>query len=196
MYINETHKSLANAPVEGAKIIHEIRGSLRPEDAARLYEMAYQSSGDVLDLGTNQGLSAFIMASALNEAGTAHQVTTIDLDPTMTERALKTFEEKGAGNIECVTADAAQWCAATPRIYHAAFVDHSHAYEPVAEVCRLLDRILAPRAIVCFHDFHDRRNADPEYPEYGVMLAVIENLPDSFERLEDAGCMAVFQFHG
>jgi hypothetical protein len=68
-YLNDNHQGFAEAPLDGVKIIHRVRGSLRREDAAKIYELAYFSNGDVADLGTNWGLSAFIAGTALDDAG-------------------------------------------------------------------------------------------------------------------------------
>lgn len=193
MYLNSNHQSFAEAPVDGAKIIHNVRGSLRREDASRLYEMAFHANGPVVDFGTNWGLSAYVMGLALADAKQPHRVTTIDLEQKMTDRAKAGLAAQNLTNVEFVTADAVEWSVTTPQTFAAAFVDHSHAYEPVAGVCRNLSRILQPGSVVCFHDYLDRRNEDPDEPDYGVRQAVDENLPAAFSKIDEVGCMGVFR---
>lgn len=196
MYLSENHRSFAEAPQDGAKIIHDVQGSLRRADASRLYEMAYHAGGPVADLGTNRGLSAYVMSLALSDAGTDFTVTTVDLEPRMTAQAQGNLGKLGITNVEFVTADAVKWSGETDLQFNAAFVDHAHGYEPVAGVCRNLSRLLKPGSIVCFHDYVDTRNENPDHPEYGVRPAADQTLPKSFEKIEEVGCMGVFRFNG
>src|SRR5678815_268307 len=69
--IDRSHARLLDAPlVPGTvKIDLPIKGSLRREDAAKLYELAFFARGNVLDIGTNRGLSASILSDALVNSG-------------------------------------------------------------------------------------------------------------------------------
>jgi hypothetical protein len=74
------------------------------------------------------------------------------------------------------------------------FVDHSHEYGPVRDVCEVLDRIVGPRAFVLFHDFNDPRNNDSANPDYGVSQAVFDALPAArFEFYGMFGCTALYR---
>jgi hypothetical protein len=54
--IDDVHRALAAAPVKGPLIDLGIPGWLRVEDSLKLYELAYFCAGDILELGTHQGL--------------------------------------------------------------------------------------------------------------------------------------------
>jgi hypothetical protein len=66
--------------------------------------------------------------------------------------------------------------AANRRRFAFVFIDHSHAYAPVYEVCKALDLIVAPGGFCLFHDFNDSRNRDPRDTEYAVYQAVGDGL--------------------
>jgi hypothetical protein len=75
-----------------------------------------------------------------------------------------------------------------------AFIDHSHAYEHVYDVCRSLDKVLRHGAFCLFHDFNDPRNAAAEEIEYGVYQGVFEGLDlSSFEFWGIYGCTGLFR---
>jgi hypothetical protein len=74
------------------------------------------------------------------------------------------------------------------------FVDHSHAYGPVYEVCRELNRIVPTGGFCLFHDFNDPRNYDPADPDHGVYQAVVDGLsPADFELYGLYGCLALYR---
>ncbi|MEZ4837503.1 MAG: class I SAM-dependent methyltransferase, partial [Caldilineaceae bacterium] len=99
--------------------------------------------------------------------------------------------------VTCRTADAvaaAEAYATAQRQFGFVFVDHSHAYEPVYGVCRVLDQIIAPGGFCLFHDYNDIRNADPEDKEYGVYQAVVDGLNlDAFEFYGIFGCCGLYR---
>lgn len=200
-FINAPHARLARAPLQdgSVKIAHEIRGSLRREDAAKIYELAYFAGGPTADIGTNWGLSAFIAAQALREAGTPYNVSTVDLDPKMKARADASFLKLGAKNIATFTAEASQWMdrqIAGGRRFAFAFVDHAHTYKPVRDVCERLHLFLMPGAYVAFHDFLDRRSYDGGNDEFAVPQAARDGLDECFAYRGSAGCTGVFQYTG
>jgi predicted O-methyltransferase YrrM len=193
-YLNDNHRSFAEAPVNGVKIIHRVRGSLRRGDAAKIYELAYFANGHVADLGTNRGLSAFIAGTALNDAGSDSQVISVDLDATMTAKARKTLHELGILNVNLVTSEAAAWVQSQPHKFGFVFVDHSHAYDPVRAVCECIHSILLPGAYVAFHDFVDSRNFDPDNRDYKVPFAVRDGLSSRFTFIGTSGGTGIFRF--
>src|SRR5215207_9888780 len=56
LFINEAHQRFSTCPRTGASIDIGIPGSLRREDALKLYEIAHYALGDGLELGTGEGL--------------------------------------------------------------------------------------------------------------------------------------------
>jgi predicted O-methyltransferase YrrM len=127
----------------------------------------------------------------------------MDISAPLIETARKTLAARGIGTgVEFLVGDAAESCdrlIAAGQRFGLAFVDHSHAYEPVRQACDRLLALLSPGACVVFHDFNDRRNtpnsvADESTTEYGVYNAVMQNLPiDDFAFVGVYGCCGVFR---
>lgn len=57
-----------------------IGGWLQRADALKLYERVINTSGDVLELGTNRGLSTYIIAAAIKATDPTRHLITIDID--------------------------------------------------------------------------------------------------------------------
>lgn len=198
VYLSREHQSLAEAPVQAGsvKIKHIFKGSLRAADAAKIYELAYYSTADTIDLGTYHGLSAAIAAKAIGDARKPFVVHTVDLSERLIQRAVDSFNRHGVTNVRVHSADAAEWLrtqAAGGRRFGFAFVDHSSLYASVAAVCEELPSVLLPDAFVAFHDIIDRRNALDD-PGFAVARAVTATLDGRFIWKGAAGCIGFFQF--
>jgi SAM-dependent methyltransferase len=179
-----------------------IPGWLRVEDALKLYELAYFSSGNVLELGTSRGLSTSILARALLDAGKGYRITTIDIQQSFIDQAKAELEERKLdGVVDFLCGDAAVFLdefEAKGIQFGFAFVDHSHAYEPVLKACQSLGHLLMPRSFALFHDYTDRRNTSRHNvgesgEEYGVFAATEDGLsPEAFEFYGCYGCCGLF----
>jgi predicted O-methyltransferase YrrM len=202
-YIDAEHARIARLPLEdGLRIILSQPGSGEPypgwlqrADALKLYEMAHFAGGDILEVGSYQGLSATIMSMALRAAQRSSRIYTVDLEPACTAATLQRVENGGFSDY--VTASTEEGAAAVRRLagegkqFGFAFVDHSHEYGPVRDVCRELDRVLLPGSFVFFHDYSDPRN---QTGEYGVYAGVADGLPrDRFEFYGIYGCAALYR---
>jgi predicted O-methyltransferase YrrM len=181
--LGATFHRLLEAPLKPDSVVIDIGipGSLRREDAAKLYEMAYFAEGYLLELGCARGLSTAIIAQGLHDSGRTARVVSVDLEPRMIQR---TQANLGSLNlrerVELLQGDAAmigRSLVAQGRTFGFVFVDHSHAYADVLTVCRLLPSLVKDGGFVLFHDFNDRRNKDRVNPSYGVYSAVIDGLP-------------------
>lgn len=202
--ISATHRKLAHAsPHDGLielKDGHGVRvvGWLRPEDARKLYEMAYYAPGDILELGAYHGLSTLILAQAAQDALQQKNVFSVDIDPTALYWAdvnLRSLKRRGHVSFVCENAVTfVQTMAQIGKRFSFVFVDHSHAYQLVADVCRELKHIVTPGGFCLFHDFNDIRNRDDADADYGVYQAVVaELLPSSFEFYGIYGCTALYR---
>ncbi len=198
-YIDSFHRSIA---VDPGAILYDgpIEGSLRLADALKLYELAYFSTGDILELGSFHGLSAWIMANALQNAGSRCRITSIDLSANLSEISRDNLARHGLERYATfVTAEGAEGIrqlAALGSKFGFAFIDHSHAMEHVLSACLELPSVMLTGSPVAFHDFNDRRNADPAQPEYGVTEGV--RRAQERVRLEFRGvygCIGLFQFY-
>ncbi len=191
---------LLRAPLqaEGTIIDIGIKGSLRPEDAAKLYEMAFFGQGDVLELGCAHGLSTSIMARAIRDAARPAGIVSVDLEPRMIKRARANLAALGLlDGVDLRQGDALAALHALReegRTFGFVFVDHSHAYDDVRAACALLADLVADDGFVLFHDFTDRRNKDDADNAYGVYAAVVDGLPASrFTFFGAFGCTALYR---
>jgi cephalosporin hydroxylase len=203
-YIDDFHKSIAGSAKESSLInLNEvlgaaIKGSLRCADALKLYEIAYFVQGDILELGSGRGLSTCILSKANHNSGLTKRIDSVDLSPEKCAKAMESLEATGlnrAVEITCSEAAAAvRRLAENGRQFHFVFIDHSHSYQPVYEVCQLLPQVVNTGGFCLFHDFNDRRNEDPNEPDYGVYRAVLDALePKQFEFYGTYGCTALYR---
>jgi predicted O-methyltransferase YrrM len=197
-FINEQHRRLTSDVSVNGMIDIGIEGWLLPADALKLYELAYFCGGDILELGTYRGLSAWISAQASEAAGLDNVIVTIDLSLEETERARSNLYGKpGFRKVHLFTVEAGQAVrdlASSKRMFDLAFVDHSHAYDHVYDVCRSLHRVTKLGAFVLFHDFNDPRNSAPDVTDYGVYQGVLDGLDQRrFEFWGIYGCSGLFR---
>jgi predicted O-methyltransferase YrrM len=207
-YIDDFHKSIASSAPQESSLINldevfgtAIKGRLRCADALKLYEIAYFVQGDVLELGCGQGLSTCILSKANHNSGLTKRIDSVDLSPeycAKTMESLKATKLNSAVEITCSEAAAAvRRLAETARQFHFVFIDHSHSYQPVYEVCQALPQVVNAGGFCLFHDFNDRRNEDPNEPDYGVYRAVLDGLkPKQFEFYGIYGCTGLYRMQG
>ena len=197
-FLNEAHAALAHGPTKEGMIDIGIAGWLLPADACKLYEMAYFSGGDCLELGTYRGLSASVMLSASLAAGQRNTIVSIDLDPGSTEAGRTRLAGKpGAERVFFFNTDGDEALGTFTRAarpFRFCFVDHSHRYEHVLSACRALPPVILPGGFCLFHDFNDPRNADEDDADYGVWQGVRDGLdPTCFEFWGIYGCTGLFR---
>lgn len=204
-WIDTTHRAIAECPVADGALVQLLDGAgriipgwLRREDALKLYELAFFAPADILELGSFHGLSTSILARAAAQSPIAKQVYSIDLDPMCTRATVATLESlRLAQMVEARTADAAEAVArfaAVGKQFALVFVDHSHSYEPVLEVCRRLSATTLPGGFCLFHDYNDGRSDDPDDPDYDVPQAVADGLdPGCFAFCGIYGCAALYR---
>lgn len=202
-YLNEQHAAWAGWPLTPDRILeHRIFGWLRRADALKLYEMAALCRGDILELGTHQGLSTHIMAAALRAFGGGRKIHSFDLDPSFVDRARENLAaEIALGIVSIDRAEAAGQCRrfiAEGRRFGFVFVDHSHVYGPMCEICRLLPAVVESGGFVLFHDFTDPRSRAPAEgapePDFGVLAACRDCLsPAAFRYFGAFGCSGLFR---
>ena len=204
-YINAYHRALAQGPhtdVDGmAIVVSPIPGWLRVEEALKLYEMAYYSPGDILEIGTYQGLSATFMSQAVRHSGRPRAILSLDISPQSITAARRHIDAHGVGEVVrlvcCDARDAVDWLTRAGRQFGFVFVDHSHTFEDVLLVCRGLAPLVVEGGFALFHDFNDPRNADPSRPDYGVSTAVYVGLPaDEFDFYGVFGSAALYRKQG
>lgn len=201
-YIDANHAKIAGAPTGRFQnpilIDLGINGYLLRADALKLYELAYFSEGDILELGTHRGLSTSIIASALHAKGSGH-LTTVDLDWRSRFLAAKNLRGRpGANLVRYIYGDAAKVMDKLTnegKKFGFIFVDHWHGYDATKQAAERCKKLLAPGGFVLFHDYADKSNADPEHV-YGVYQAVHDEfvVDKRFEFYCISGCCGLFRF--
>jgi hypothetical protein len=206
-YIDGTHRSIGKAPLSAGIHIQlksrrwfgdVIPGKLRREDALKLYELAYFSRGDILELGSFHGLSTSILARASANSPYTKHVTTVDLARSRADATRSTLESMRLSRLVTVLCDDGAAVvgrfASQGRRFGFIFVDHSHAYEAVYDVSRRLADVILPGGFCLFHDFNDSRNRDVSVEDYGVYTAVIAGLDsERFAFFGIYGCAGLYR---
>lgn len=206
-YIDRTHREIGSLPLQDGALIamkdrrwfgRVIPGWLRPADALKLYEMAFFADGEILELGSFHGLSTAILAKACRNSAPAKRVHSVDLDPNCSAATRATLRRLGLERFVTLQSQdatsALREMADSRRTFAFVFVDHSHAYQPVLEVCRLLHRILQPGGFCLFHDYNDIRNQDASDGDYGVYQAILDGLnPEQFTFYGIFGCTGLYR---
>jgi SAM-dependent methyltransferase len=208
-FIDSKHRSFAECPLQDGKLIRVknrrwfgrvIPGWLRREDALKLYELSFFANGDILELGCCYGLSTSILALASRNSGHRRRVYTVDLDCSRVETARRNLKSMGLHRdvaFQCGdgTTVVRQFAAAGKR-FGLVFIDHSHEYQPVREVCQELPHIITAQGFCLFHDFNAPMNRNPDDKDYKVYQAVMDGLdPDRFEFCGVYGCTALYRAH-
>jgi len=197
-FINDRHRALAFAEWQihdGKKtslIKHAVPGKLKRFDAAKIYELAYFAKGDTVDIGTNRGLSAAIASDAIKDSGRRATVHTVDINEKMNLSARRNLAAYGADNVAFVLQDAVEWIDGLDKTFDFIFVDHTHYYEPVLDLCKRLAPKINHFGCVAFHDFLDGRN-NSETSAFGVRRAAFEGLDPSFKFWGTSAVTGVFQ---
>jgi predicted O-methyltransferase YrrM len=174
-----------------------IDGYLLREDALKLYEMAFCSDGDILELGTHRGLSTSILAQALSDAESSATLETVDIDGVTQTDARETLSIRaGFNRTKFTVRDATQRVLELTnedRQFGFVFVDHWHGYDATFEVATQLKHLLKPGGFVLFHDCVNGSNADPEHV-YGVYQAVLDALAadEHFIFFGNYGCCSLW----
>jgi len=185
-FINRSHEYYSNCPLQdnGESISIGIRGGLSRVDALKLYEIAYFVHGDVLELGSSRGLSALVLLNAIKDSGTNRALYSVDIKPECIELTRKNIDHLGLDHLFQICDDAGRaisQLAKKGKKFDFVFIDHSHAYKPVFDVCQELPKVLNPQAFCLFHDFNTKRNADPANEDYKVYQALRDGLSPDFE---------------
>ena len=198
-FINDAHRFYSQCQVQDQILIDTgIEGWLRREDALKIYELAYFSCGDILELGCFKGLSTSVIAQAIADSGRRLNFSSIDLVEShviQTKNTLSRILRKINGKVHVAEGNA--FCESLVnegRSFGFVFVDHSHEFCLVQSAAKLLNYLVAPGGFCLFHDYNDSRNKDPNDHDYGVYQGVHEGLDmNKFEFFGIFGCCGLFR---
>lgn len=210
-YLDRFHRHLGTAPMRRDNLIEVrthypkegegllIEGWMTRPEALKLYELARFAEGDILEIGSYQGLSTYIMAKAINNSRhKQRRIYSLDIFLAAIRMArfhlylgkLHQYARFVLGDAYSVTNSYAH----TGKKFAFAFIDFSHEYHHVYEVCTLLYQVMQPGSFVLFHDYNDPRNVDPKEPDYGVYQAAADGLnPRYFDFYGMYGSMGLYR---
>jgi predicted O-methyltransferase YrrM len=166
--------SLPAQKLAALEAVSDIDGWLLPEDVFKLYELAHEARGPILEIGTFHGRSAVVMALALRDAGNPAPLVSLDVDPEALAVAGEHARRKGVGDrIMLVRGTASAFFRAVSGFVPAlVFVDGDHSAAGAARDLRALEPHVADGGLLFLHDYADPRDPDPAEREYGVSEAV------------------------
>jgi predicted O-methyltransferase YrrM len=189
-------RDLGERQRQAVEAVQDLPGWLREEDALKLYELAWFSSGPILEIGTYRGKSAVLMARALREAGRPGPIVSLDVDrDALRAAAALAADRELADRIALVRGTAEQLFRSVPGLRPAlVFLDGDHSRSGVARDLRALEPRVPAGGLLLFHDYHDARNADVSEPDYGVVQGVEESwVPRQCEFAGVFGCCGLFR---
>jgi predicted O-methyltransferase YrrM len=201
-YINDHHKLFTTCPRGrmGIDFIIDlgIDGYLLPDDALKLYELAYFCKGNILQLGTYKGLSTYIIVMAMDDSNSKGFLDTVDIDENVSTIAQKKITEYSYNAyVNFYVMDAIELCdrkIIERKRYDFIFIDHWHGYDATYSAAMRAKKILNPGGFCLFHDYGDPGNADPNHV-YGVYQAAHDAIlcDEHFEFYGAFGCTGLFR---
>ncbi|MFB0492985.1 putative O-methyltransferase YrrM [Methylobacterium sp. OAE515] len=208
-YIDQFHRDITTCPLGRNnvpfQIDYGINGFLQRDEALKLYEMAYYAAfrgHNILELGTNEGLSSFLMATALKNHSNPEwrkvHIDTVDISPEWSASAQKTMRDRELSDyVNFHVGDATEFLdqrIAEGSQYGVAFIDHWHGYDTTFEAASRLADVLVPGGFALFHDFSDPNNFVPDHP-YAVYQGVCDTIlkDDRYQFFGLFGSIALFR---
>lgn len=187
-FVNDEHRGIM-------QVVEPVEGQLRPEDALKLYELAYFSPGPVLEIGCLFGKSTTILALAIRASGRPTKLISVDVNEEHVERARASVARMVPEVVpEFRLGPSAQLVDRLGCEVGFAFVDGNHTYPHVRADLLAVDKHLLPEGFALLHDYYDSRNQQPpENPRYGVVPAAEEVLGDGYRPAGRFGCCALYQ---
>lgn len=199
MFINDNHKFLSTTltdPQHPNLISYKgIDGWLTVPDALKLYEMAYFSDFNILELGSYQGLSTTILAEALKDANSKNHIISADISKENTNITISNLTNSkllSYVDVRCIGAESLFVELINLKSqFSFIFIDHSHTYNDVTKACEILPLILQDGGFAMFHDFSNRAG---NICGNNVFLAVENSLSNQlFEFHGCFGCSGLFR---
>ena len=189
-FINREHAEIMD-------IVSPVHGQLRPEDAWKLYEMAYFAGGPILEIGCLHGKSTTVLALGIRASGRPTLLISVDVNQEHRDIARENVKRFVPEVVpEFRLGNSSKVVAALDVDLAFAFVDGNHRYLQVRNDLLAVDRHLRPGGFMLLHDYYDSRNYEPpEDPRYGVVRAAREVLDSRKDYLPMGrfGCTALYR---
>lgn len=147
----------AGGPFDGhATIGQACRVSKPPRPARLLYVLARTAQPlNVIELGTNVGVSSAYIAAALQENGRGGRVVTLDASAYRQQVAADLHRRLGLDNVRYVHGLFAETLLPSLRAMGAvdmAFIDGHHQYQPTMDYFEAILPFASPQAVLAFDD--------------------------------------------
>jgi predicted O-methyltransferase YrrM len=132
-----------------------IEGLMYPEDALKLYELAWFTPGPILEIGTFKGRSAALMSLALSDAENPAWIMSVDIDGDHLGQARENLGRLGAGGrvtlVEGTSTALARRLAG--QSFGLVFVDGDHRHRGVSRDIAAIEPLVPVGGILAFHDY-------------------------------------------
>jgi len=181
--------------VNALALVESVPGWLRPEDAEKLYELAHDTNGPILEVGTYRGKSVILIATAAKDAGHDIVVYTLDVDRAAQRAAMAEAQARGvASMIVFIRGTLSAFAQAYPQVRPSlTFVDGDHTDAGVQRDLEALETLVPSGGSLLFHDFNDPLNEDPACAEIGVRPTVERSwVAGQCEFVGEFGCCGLF----
>jgi predicted O-methyltransferase YrrM len=176
--------------------VRDIPGWLRDEDVLKLYELASLTHGPILEIGSYQGKSSVVLATALERRGRPGRMISVDIDPEALASARARIRDQGlAARVSFVQGTSRALTRAVPGLRPSlVFVDGDHSEAGVRRDLAVLESRVPDGGLLLFHDYLDDRNADPAEKHMGVVQGVAESwVAAECDFAGVFGCCALFR---
>ena len=167
-YLGDRHRLLPHE-------MPPIDGLMYPQDALKLYELAWFSPGPILEIGAFHGLSAAVMARGLNDSGNSQPVFSLDVDSDALNQARENLGSQDLlDRVTFVEGSVQDLVRALPDFRPMlAFVDGDHTLSGVTSDLKVLYEIVPRGGIIAMHDYEGYEHPDPYWTQVrkGVHLS-------------------------
>lgn len=192
--LGDRHERIADA-------VWHIPGWLEPEDALKLYELAYFTTGPILEIGMYCGRSTTILATAVADRGSSVPIVSLDIDPlalSLTSRSLRLHAVEQ--HVVLVCASVQTFLRATPSFSpRLVFIDAEHTAAAVTADVEALGKCVTAGTLLLFHDYLPMNLPDttgfPVSPGPIEVKSAIDNswMPGGTEFAGTFGASALFR---
>jgi predicted O-methyltransferase YrrM len=161
----DEHEFLGPEHEQILELTEGLEGLGYPEDSQKLYELAWFSPGDLLEIGTFRGRAAATMAMALESAGNPARVVSIDIDAGVLEDAARGLAAVGLANrVTLARGTADTVLSRMPELRPGlVFVDGDHSYRGVMRDLTAIEPLVPNGSIVVLHDYEGYTAEDPYF---------------------------------
>lgn len=139
-----------------------IDGLMYPQDALKLYELAWFSPGPILEIGTYHGLSAAVMARSLDHSDNPQPIYSLDVDAAALSQARQNLSSQGLlDRVTLAEGSVRDLVRVLPDFRPTlVFVDGDHTLWGVISDLKVLQEIVPKGGIVAMHDYEGYQNTD------------------------------------